>query len=159
MVSKFQNIFSSLVCFFFFFCNDTATTEIYTLSLHDALPIRPDDTDWRRIVTLYEILSNVWPSPVVDLNRAVATGMAGDPAAGLQIFEPAAASPATRNYPQLPAVRAHLLSQLGRHAEAAEHYRKAADLTRNAGERTTFLARANTELDTVQNSGSSQKGY
>jgi RNA polymerase sigma factor (sigma-70 family) len=118
---------------------------------------RPEDTDWRRIVDLYEILSQVWPSPVVDLNRAVATGMAGDPAAGLQVLEAAAASPATRNYPQLPAVRAHLLSQLGRHAEAAEQFRKAADLTRNAGERTTFLARADTELGAVQNSGSSSE--
>jgi RNA polymerase sigma factor (sigma-70 family) len=124
-----------------------------------ARAIRPENTDWRRIATLYEMLSKVWPSPVVDLNRAVATGMAGDPAAGLQVLEAAAASPATRSYPQLPAVRAHLLSQLGRHAEAAEHYREAADLTRNAGERTTFLARADTELNTAQNSGSPKKGY
>lgn len=110
---------------------------------------RPEDTDWRRIANLYEVLSQVWPSPVVDLNRAVATGMAGDPAAGLAILKAVAASPATRNYPHLPAVRAHLLSQLGRHAEAADDYRQAAALTRNAGERTTFLARADTELALV----------
>jgi predicted RNA polymerase sigma factor len=121
---------------------------------------RPEDTDWRRIANLYQVLSQVWPSPVVDLNRAVATGMAGDPAAGLEILEAAAASPATRNYPQLPAVRAHLLSQLGRHAEAADHYRRAAALTRNARERTTFLARTDTELALVplQDSGSGRSG-
>jgi RNA polymerase sigma factor (sigma-70 family) len=121
---------------------------------------RPEHTDWRRIASLYEVLSQVWPSPVVDLNRAVATGMAGDPAAGLDILEAAAASPATRNYPQLPAVRAHLLSQLGGHAEAADHYRQAASLTRNAGERRTFLARADTELALIplQDSGSRRRG-
>ena len=121
---------------------------------------RPEDTDWRRIANLYEVLSQVWPSPVVDLNRAVATGMAGDPAAGLAILKAVAASPATRNYPHLPAVRAHLLSQLGRHAEAADDYRQAAALTRNAGERTTFLARADTELALVplQDSGSGRTG-
>ena len=115
---------------------------------------RPEETDWRRIANLYEVLSQVWPSPVVDLNRAVAIGMAGNPAAGLQVLEAAATSPATRNYPQLPAVRAHLLSQLGRHAEAAEHYRRAAALTRNAAERAMFLARVDIELALVQHSSS-----
>jgi RNA polymerase sigma factor (sigma-70 family) len=126
-----------------------------------ARAMRPEDTDWQRIANLYEILSKVWPSPIVDLNRAVAIGMAGDPAGGLRLLESTAAAPATRSYPQLPAVRAHLLSQLGRHAEAAEHFRKAAALTRNAGERATFLARADTELTLgpVQNSGSSQRAY
>jgi predicted RNA polymerase sigma factor len=81
--------------------------------------------------------------------------MAGDPAAGLEILEAAASSPATSNYPQLPAVRAHLFSQLDRHVEAADHYRRAAALTRNAGERTTFLARADAEVAlSVRDSGS-----
>jgi predicted RNA polymerase sigma factor len=114
-----------------------------------ARAIRPEDTDWRRIAALYEVLSHAWPSPVVELNRAVAIGMAGDPAGGLQVLEAAADSPTMTGYSQLPAVRAHLLGQLGRHAEAAEQYREAATLTRNAGERTTFLFRADTELALV----------
>ena len=114
-----------------------------------ARAIRPEDTDWRRIAALYEVLSHAWPSPVVELNRAVAIGMAGDPAGGLQVLEAAADSPTMTGYSQLPAVRAHLLGQMGRHAEAAEQYREAATLTRNAGERTTFLFRADTELALV----------
>jgi RNA polymerase sigma factor (sigma-70 family) len=100
------------------------------------------DTDWDRIATLYRVLGHVSPSPVVELNRAVAVGMADGPAAALSIVDELAAGSALAGYPQLPAVRGDLLAKLGRRAEAADAFRSAAGLTRNAAERTLFQSRA-----------------
>ncbi len=99
-------------------------------------------TDWARITSLYESLLSVWPSPIVELNHAVATGMSAGPAAGLRIVETLTAGDRLRGYPYLPAVRADLLSKLGRATEAAQSFRDAAALTGNEAERTLFLARA-----------------
>ena len=108
------------------------------------MPARPtaDDTDWPRIAALYQVLRHVWPSPVVELNRAVAVGMAEGPAEGLRVVDAIAGAAELRSYPQLPAVRADLLERLGRYSEARAHYERAAALTRNDRERVLFLARA-----------------
>ncbi|GAA3391998.1 RNA polymerase sigma factor [Cryptosporangium minutisporangium] len=106
-----------------------------------------EDTDWARIAALYEVLAYVQPSPVVRLNQAVAIGKAGDPARGLAVVDALGAERALRGYAQLPAVRGELLAQLGRLAEAAAEFRRAADLTANDSERTLFSGRA-ASLDT-----------
>ncbi len=103
---------------------------------------RPEDTDWARIADLYEVLVSVWPSPVVELNRAVAVGFAHGPARGLEIVEQVAVSGVLGAYPQLHAVRGDLLDRAGRHTEAAEAFERAAELTRNATERSLFARRA-----------------
>ena len=100
------------------------------------------DTDWARIAALYEVLGRLWPTPVVELNRAVAVGRSAGAAAGLAIADAVAASGALASYPQLPAVRGDLLAMLGRHAEARAEFGRAAALTRNAAERRLFEARA-----------------
>jgi RNA polymerase sigma-70 factor, ECF subfamily len=84
----------------------------------------------------------VTPSPIIELNRAVAAGMAFGPASGLAIVEPLLADPALRSYPFLPSVRADLLAKLGRFAEARVEVERAAKLTKNARERALFLERA-----------------
>jgi RNA polymerase sigma factor (sigma-70 family) len=99
---------------------------------------RAGDTDWARIATLYEVLAYVSPSPVVDLNRAVAVGNAHGPARGLAIAD----TVDLPNYPLLPAVRGDLLARLGRTAEARREFERAAAMTRNARERDLFTARA-----------------
>jgi predicted RNA polymerase sigma factor len=99
-------------------------------------------TDWPRIVALYSALMHVAPSPIVELNRAVAASMAFGPAAGLAIVDPLCADAALASYPFLPSVRADLLARLGRFAEARAEVERAAALTRNARERTLFLERA-----------------
>jgi RNA polymerase sigma factor (sigma-70 family) len=99
---------------------------------------RAEDTDWERIAALYEVLAYVAPSPVVDLNRAVAGANADDPARALAIVE----SLVLPNYPLLPAVRGDLLARLGRAGEARDEFRRAAAMTRNARERSLFEARA-----------------
>jgi RNA polymerase sigma factor (sigma-70 family) len=99
-----------------------------------------EDTDWERIAALYEVLSYVWPSPVVELNRAVAVGHAHGPGPGLDIVD-ALDLP---NYPLLPAVRGDLLAKLGRQAEARREFERAAAMTRNERERSLFQARAAT---------------
>ncbi|MGN4066227.1 RNA polymerase sigma factor [Burkholderia gladioli] len=101
-----------------------------------------EDTDWSRIVALYDALAEVTPSPVVALNRAVAVGMAAGPAAGLALVDALAGDPALARYPWLPGVRADLLARLERHDEARAEWLRAADLTRNARERELLLARA-----------------
>lgn len=102
----------------------------------------PEATDWRRIVTLYDALVRVTPSPVVELNRAVAVGMAFGPQAGLDLADQLAAEPALANYHWLPSVRADLLAKLGRNAEARMEFERAAGMTRNGRERELLMARA-----------------
>jgi RNA polymerase sigma factor (sigma-70 family) len=101
-----------------------------------------EDTDWRRIALLYGLLSQVTPSPVVELNRAVAMSMAFGPAAGLALVDKLVDEPALRKYHLLPTVRGDLLEKLGRHAEAREEFVRAADMTANGRERQLLLERA-----------------
>ena len=100
------------------------------------------ETDWPRIAALYATLARSYPSPVVELNRAVAVSMAQGPAAGLALVDALASAAALKNYHLLPAVRGDLLSKLGRHAEAKQEFERAAALTRNLRERTLMLERA-----------------
>jgi RNA polymerase sigma-70 factor (ECF subfamily) len=103
---------------------------------------RAEDTDWLRVTGLYETLASVTPSPVVQLNRAVATCMAFGPEAALAIVDPLLDDPALSDYPFLPSVRADLLAKLGRLAEAESEAQRAATLTKNARERSLLLSRA-----------------
>jgi predicted RNA polymerase sigma factor len=100
-----------------------------------------DATDWRRIAALYGTLADVEPSPVVELNRAVAVSMADGAGAGLDLVDKLANAPALRGYHLLPSVRGELLRKLGRLAEAAQEFERAAGLTRNNRERELLLAR------------------
>ncbi len=102
----------------------------------------PQETDWSRIAALYDALAQVAPSPVVELNRAVAVAMAFGPAAGLELIEALASEPSLRSYHLLPSVRGDLLFKLGRFTEAQAEFERAAALTRNARERELLLARA-----------------
>ncbi|WP_197386780.1 RNA polymerase sigma factor [Ralstonia pseudosolanacearum] len=99
-------------------------------------------TDWPRIAALYDALAQIAPSPVVELNRAVAVAMAYGPAAGLEIVDRLLAEPALRGYHLLPSVRADLLARLNRMDEAHAEYERAAALARNRQERTLLLERA-----------------
>jgi len=101
-----------------------------------------DATDWARIVTLYEELGRVAPSPVVELNRAVAVSMASGPAAALPLVDALANEPSLRAYHHLPSVRGDLLVKLGRAREARREFERAASLTRNERERHLLLERA-----------------
>jgi RNA polymerase sigma factor (sigma-70 family) len=101
-----------------------------------------DETDWRRIASLYDALAAVVPSPVVELNRAVAVGMAFGPAEGLEIIDSIAAEPALKGYHLVAAARADMLEKLGRSEEAREEFTRAASMTRNARERDLLLKRA-----------------
>jgi RNA polymerase sigma factor (sigma-70 family) len=100
------------------------------------------DTDWPRIAALYDALANLTPSPVVELNRAVAVAMAFGPAAGLALADALLQENALRNYHLLPSVRGDLLFKLGRLPEAVEEFKRAASLTRNERERALLMARA-----------------
>ena len=100
------------------------------------------DTDWGRIAALYDALAQLSPSPVVELNRAVAFAMAYGPAAGLEIVETLTSEPTLKNYHLLPSVRADFLARLGRLDEAREEFERAAALARNARERKLLLQRA-----------------
>jgi RNA polymerase sigma-70 factor, ECF subfamily len=102
----------------------------------------PDQTDWARIAGLYEALSEVSPSPVVELNRAVALAMAFGPAVGLALVDALTEEPSLKGYHLLPGVRGDLLARLGRYEEARAELERAASLTRNARERDLLLARA-----------------
>jgi RNA polymerase sigma factor (sigma-70 family) len=101
-----------------------------------------DETDWARIASLYEALADITPSPVVELNRAVAIGMAFGPAAGLELVDALVSEPSLKSYHLLPSVRGDLLSKLGRVDEARAEFKRAASLTRNARERQLLLERA-----------------
>lgn len=100
------------------------------------------ETDWVRIADLYVALLQVSPSPVIELNRAVAVSMAFGPAAGLEIVDALTSDPALEGYHLLPSVRGDFLVRLGRFAEAREEFERAASLTRNVREREFLLARA-----------------
>ncbi len=102
----------------------------------------PEDTDWARIASLYEALAQRTPSPIVELNRAVAVAMAYGPAAGLELVDALTAEPSLRSYHLLPSVRGDLLAKLGRVDEARAEFERAAAMTRNERERALLLARA-----------------
>jgi RNA polymerase sigma-70 factor, ECF subfamily len=101
-----------------------------------------EETDWARIVALYDALAQLAPSPVVDLNRAVAVAMAFGPAAGLELVDVLTSEPLLKAYHLLPSVRGDLLAKLGRFDEASREFERAASLTRNARERELLLQRA-----------------
>ena len=103
---------------------------------------RAADTDWARIAALYDRLRVVTPSPVVDLNRAIAHSMAFGPDAGLRLIDEIPDADALRHYAPFPAARGDFLFRAGRLAEARPEFRAAAELTRNARERAFLLARA-----------------
>jgi RNA polymerase sigma factor (sigma-70 family) len=100
------------------------------------------ETDWMRIAALYDALAQLTPSPIVDLNRAVAVGMAFGPAAGLELVDTLGSEPSLQSYHLLPAVRGDLLFKLGRFEEARTQFERAAALTRNTRERELLLGRA-----------------
>jgi predicted RNA polymerase sigma factor len=102
----------------------------------------PAETDWGRIAALYDTLAQLAPSPVVELNRAVAIGMELGPAAGLEIVDALTSEPSLEGYYLLPAVRADFLAKLGRFDEARAEVGRAASLTRNSSERELLLERA-----------------
>jgi predicted RNA polymerase sigma factor len=101
-----------------------------------------DATDWGRIVGLYGALTQLQPSPIVELNRAVAVGMAFGPEAGLELVEGLVSEPALKSYHLLPAVRGDLLAKVGRRDEARTELLRAAALTENVPERDLLLERA-----------------
>lgn len=107
------------------------------------------DTDWARIAALYGALGALTPSPVIELNRAVAIAMAEGPAAGLELVDALATAPALKSYHLLPSVRADLLVKLGRHGEAEAEFTRAAAMTRNRRERELLLARAETARQAI----------
>jgi RNA polymerase sigma factor (sigma-70 family) len=106
-----------------------------------------DETDWERIVALYDALAELTPSPIVELNRAVAVSMAYGPAAGLKLVEALGSEPSLKMYHLLPSVRGDLLLKLGRLSEARPEFEHAASLTRNVRERELLLDRARSCLN------------
>ncbi|MGC1998846.1 MAG: hypothetical protein WA658_03255, partial [Candidatus Acidiferrales bacterium] len=107
----------------------------------------PADTDWARMVGLYEKLAKSTPSPVVELNRAVAVAMAFGPQAGLDLVDALSAEPSLRAYHLLPSVRGDFLVKLDRFAEAQAEFARAATLTKNARERELLLDRARSSAE------------
>ena len=103
---------------------------------------KPGDTDWARIAALYDELGALTPSPIIELNRAVAHSMAYGPEAGLRLIEPLVELPMLKNYHLLPAVRGDFLHKLGRYDEARKDFQRAAGLTQNGRERELLLKRA-----------------
>ncbi len=121
------------------------TLQAALAACHARAPM-PEHTDRRRIVSLYDALAAQQPSPVIDLNRAIAIGMADGPAAGLQRIDVLCADPSQplAGYPSLWAARAQMLTKLGRSAEAAREFEHAASLTKNERERESLLNRGAT---------------
>jgi len=109
-----------------------------------ARALTADATDWPRIVDLYGELASIAPSPIVELNRAVAVAMASGPQAGLDLVEPLRSDPVLKTYHLLPSVRGELLARLGRLDEARAEFRHAASLTLNARERALLLSKSST---------------
>lgn len=112
------------------------------IATYHARAARFEDTDWPKVAALYETLARVSPSPIVELNRAVAAGMAYGPEAALAIVDPLLDDPSLADYPFLPSVRADCLAKLGRLEEAKAEVERAAALTKNAQERRLLLERA-----------------
>jgi predicted RNA polymerase sigma factor len=108
-----------------------------------ARALTAEATDWHRIAALYAALIVLTPSPIVELNRAVAVAMAFGPGAGLEIVDTLVGEPSLKDYHLLPTVRGDLLEKLGRHAEARDEFERAASLSRNARERRLLWDRAN----------------
>jgi predicted RNA polymerase sigma factor len=102
----------------------------------------PEQTEWERIAALYDALAALAPSPVIELNRAVAVGMAFGPQAALEIVDTLLGAPALRAYHLLPSVRGDLLFKLGRMQEARAEFERAASLARNSRDRRLLLERA-----------------
>src|SRR5262249_18280736 len=102
----------------------------------------PEETDWERIVALYDALAQLKPSPVIELNRAVAIGMAFGPAAALELIDELSSEPSLKAYHLLPAVRGDMLAKLGRNDEARLEFERAAALTSNERERELLLKRS-----------------
>jgi predicted RNA polymerase sigma factor len=100
------------------------------------------ETDWAKIVELYDALADLTPSPVIELNRAVAVGMADGPAEGLRIVDELRGEPLLRGYHLVSSVRGDLLAKLDRYDEAKEEFERAASLTRNEAEKKLLLRRA-----------------
>jgi predicted RNA polymerase sigma factor len=107
-----------------------------------AMAATPEETEWRRIAGLYAVLAQRFPSPIVELNRAVAVSMVDGPSAGLELLEAIAGSGALNDYHLLHAVRGDLLARLGRNDEAATSFRQAAELTANIAEQQFLRNRA-----------------
>lgn len=107
-----------------------------------ARAVTPEDTEWTRIVALYDALAQLTPSPIVELNRAVAVAMAFGPQAGLELVDSLRSEPSLNSYHLLPSVRGDLLAKVGRFNEARTEFELAATLTRNSRERTLLLERA-----------------
>ena len=107
-----------------------------------ARALSAEDTDWTRIADLYAVLAAIWPSPVVEVNRAVAVGFSSGPDAGLAVIDVVVASGRLAHYPHLHAVRGDLLDRAGRHTEAGDAFERAAELTRSEAESSIFTARA-----------------
>ena len=112
------------------------------IAARHARAVIPEETDWARIVALYEALAQLAPSPIVELNRAVAVAMAFGPAAGLELIDRLTPEPYLNSYHLLPSVRGDILFKLGRFGEAQTEFERAAALTRNARERELLLVRA-----------------
>jgi len=112
-----------------------------------ARAFRPEETDWAKITALYGVLAEVTPSPIVELNRAVAVSMAFGPQAGLDLVDQLVAEPSLRGYHLLPSVRGDLLMKLGRAGEAQAEFRRASELTANARERELSEQRARSAAD------------
>ncbi len=108
-----------------------------------AMAATPEETDWRRIAGLYAVLAQRFPSPIVELNRAVAVAMVDGPGAGLELLEAISGAGGLRDYHLLHAVRGDLLARLGRDQQAATSFRQAADLTANIAEQHFLRNRAN----------------
>ena len=104
--------------------------------------LTPEETDWARIAALYDALAQLMPSPVVELNRAVALSMAYGPLEGLALVDELNSEPSLQNYHLLPSVRGDLLARLGRFDESRAEFERAAALTNNARERELLLDRA-----------------
>jgi RNA polymerase sigma-70 factor, ECF subfamily len=115
-----------------------------------------DETDWKRIAALYAVLAQRQPSPIVELNRAVALAMAFGPEVGLELVDSLAGEPSLANYHRLPSVRAEMLFRLGRLAEAQPEFERAASLARNARERDLLLNRARACIQTVASESTAQ---
>jgi len=124
-------------------------------AVHAEAPSWPD-TDWSEIVALYDVLRQLWPSPVVELNRAVALGLRDGPQAGLEVLAPLLADPALATYSYLSAARADFLRQLRRWTEAAAAYEEALALTDNDVER-AFLTERLGEIQTHREARTDEK--